>query len=52
MKGGKTMLPMSILPFVLAGCFLLIWAVVIWLKYEEHLHTPRRDPEAPDRVVY
>jgi hypothetical protein len=46
------MLPYSILPPVLAGCFLLIWAFVAWLECEKYLEAARRDGEAPERLVY
>jgi hypothetical protein len=46
------MLPLSIVPLVLAICFVSIWAVVLWLKYEEHLNAARHDPDARERVVY
>jgi hypothetical protein len=45
-------LPFSILPFVLAGCFLLIWAFVAEVEYEENLTATRYDREAPSRAVY
>ena len=45
-------LPFSILPFVLAGCFFLIWAFIVRLEYDEQLDAARHDGEAPGGVVY
>jgi hypothetical protein len=45
-------LPFSILPFVLAGCFFMIWAFIVRLEYEEQLDAARHDGEAPSGIVY
>ena len=44
-------LPLSILPLVLAGGFLLIWAFIAWLKFREHVHHARNEHEAHSHVV-
>ena len=48
---AQVTLPFSILPFVLAGCFFSIWAIVAWLKFLEHLHAARNDFESRSHVV-
>jgi hypothetical protein len=48
---AQATLPFSILPFVLAGAFLLIWLLVVWLKFREHLHSARHEQEARSHVV-
>jgi hypothetical protein len=45
-------LPFSILPFVLAGCFFMIWAFIVRLEYEEQLDAARHEGEAPSGVLY
>jgi hypothetical protein len=44
------MLPFSILPIVLAVGFILVWALIGWLKYREHLHAHRREHEERGHV--
>jgi hypothetical protein len=44
-------LPLSILPLVLACCFLSIWAFIAWLKFREHVHHTRDEHEARSHVV-
>jgi hypothetical protein len=44
-------LPFSILPLVLAGCFLSVWALIAWLKFREHVHIARDEHEARSHVV-
>ena len=46
------MLPFSIIPCVLAGCFLLIWAFVAEVEYEEHLNAARHEGESPSGIAY
>jgi hypothetical protein len=48
---AQVTLPFSILPIVLAGCFLLMWVLVAWLKFREHLHAARHEHEARSHVV-
>jgi hypothetical protein len=48
---AQVILPLSILPLVLAGCFLLIWAFIGWLKFREHVHHARNEHEAHSHVV-
>ena len=48
---AQVTIPFSILPFVLAGGFLLIWLLIVWLKFREHLHSARHDQEARSHVV-
>jgi hypothetical protein len=43
---AQVTLPFSILPIVLAGSFLLIWVLIAWLKFREHLHAARDEHEA------
>jgi hypothetical protein len=44
-------IPFSILPLVLAGSFLLVWAFIAWLKFREHVHHARGEHEARSHVV-
>jgi hypothetical protein len=48
---AQVTLPFTILPFVLAGGFLSMWAFIAWLKFREHLHTARDEHEARSHVV-
>ena len=45
-------LPLSIVPIVLGGCFLMIWAFVAEVEYEEHLNAARHDGESPSGIAY
>jgi hypothetical protein len=48
---AQLILPFSLLPIVLAGFFVLIWAFIAWLKFREHLHATRHEHEARSHVV-
>jgi hypothetical protein len=48
---AQVTLPFSILPLVLAGSFLSVWALIAWLKFREHLHSARHEHEARSHVV-
>jgi hypothetical protein len=45
------MMPFTLLPIILAGGFFLIWALVVWLKYYEHLHAERHERDARHHIV-
>jgi hypothetical protein len=48
---AQVTIPFSILPLVLAGCFLSIWAFIAWLKFREHVHHARNEYEARSHLV-
>jgi hypothetical protein len=48
---AQVTLPLSILPMVLAGGFLLIWILIAWLKFREHAHAARHEHEGRSHVV-
>ena len=38
---AQVTLPFTVLPIVLASAFLMIWALIAWLKFLEHLQAAR-----------